>query len=79
MIKIYPSNYFRGFFMKNNKSIKTSVWKIAAGFSLLALIISLITTSLLVFRTRHIEMACQIIAMDMENRLIHYNCIEKEK
>lgn len=65
--------------MKNNKSIKVSVWKVAIICSIVSLLLSLSLVYLYTLRTRHIEMICQIVSLDMENRLINYNCVEKEK
>jgi len=65
--------------MKKQKSVKVSVWRIAILCSLASLFTAIILEYAYSQRTRHVEMACQIQAMDMENRLIHYVCLEKEK
>ena len=65
--------------MKKEKSTKVSVWRIAILCSLASLFTAVVLEYVYSLRTRHIEMACQIQALDMENRLIHYTCVEKEK
>lgn len=65
--------------MKKQKSTKVSVWRIAILCSLVTLFLAIVLEYVYSLRTRHIEMVCQIINLDMENRLINYNCVEKEK
>lgn len=65
--------------MKKEKSTKVSVWRITILCSLVSLFIAIGLEYVYSLRTRHIEMVCQIVNLDMENKLINYNCVEKEK